>query len=109
MNSITCLAASRKVTIDGIVLAQKNLVQLTDEVLSQRHASVLHGLFHHFHTHLTGLHVNEVLQVALAAHLSEKQQKLGLSVGQRIALNVVAVEVVFGREFLAQQLSLLFR
>ena len=81
----------------------ENPVQLTDKVLSQWHTLVTYGLFHHFHTHLTGFHINEILQVTFATHLAKQQKQLCLPIGQRVTLYMVAVIVVLRCEFVAQQ------
>ena len=109
MDGVACLSTSREVAIDGVVLAQKHFVQLTDEVLRQRYVFVAYGFHHHLNAHLTGFHIDKVLQVSFAARLAKQQEQLRLPVGQRVALDVVAVVVVLGRKLVTQQFHMLLR
>lgn len=63
-------------------------------------------LLHHLQTYLTGLHVIEVLQVAITTDFTEKQQQLCLPIGKGVAFHVVAVEVIVNGKPLAQQILL---
>ena len=84
-------------------------MQLADEVLRQRHFSRRRLLGHHLQAHVARLHLVEVAQFALAAHPAEEQQQLRLPVGQRVALNVVAVVVILHRKFPAQPALVVLR
>lgn len=63
---------------------------------------------HHFHTDLTGFHIDIVFQISFSNYFAEKQQQLGLAIRQSIPFHMVTVEVIINRKSLTQQKLLSF-
>ena len=80
-------------------------MQLTDKILRER-LSCLQSFLEHTHDYFAGFHIHKVLEIALATYFAKEQQEFGLSIGESIALDMVAVEVVLHGEAFAQEMLL---
>ena len=71
VNDITRHRSIRKSPVNGIVLPEQRLVQLTDEGLREGCIFQRGLLLHHQKSHIAGLHLFEVLHLGLAHHLAK--------------------------------------
>lgn len=117
MHHITGLYAAGQLPEHLIILPQHRALHIPYETLRQGMVAQRLRL-HHLQADVVRLHLFQVFHPGGADHLAKQQQHFRLSVGERVPLDVVAVEVevehelspkppfVFSREGL-QQLPLL--
>ena len=92
MDCIRGLHAPRQLAINGVVLPQKGLVELSDESLREG-LGILRLNLHHIQAHIVRFHLLKVLHGCITNGATQQQKNLRLSVRQRIALDMVAVVV----------------
>ena len=105
MDDIARDLSAGQVAADGVVLAEQGLVERADKVLSEGHAGQGGLLLHHLQPHIAGGHFRHVPHFGFAHDLAEEQQDFRLSVGERVAFDVVAVVVEVDGKAAAQHLA----
>ena len=98
VNSVSDLHPVGQGTVDFVIFAQKGTVQTSNKVLSERRFLDAGFRFHHLERYFTCDHLLHASYVRFANDLSEEQKNFGLPVGERVALDMVAVVVEIHRK-----------
>ncbi len=98
------LQARGQLATGGVVLAQKGLVEGANEGLGERHITKGSLFGHHTEPDVACRHLLHVAHGGFADDLAEKQKDFGLTIGEGVALDVVAVVVVVNSEAAAKTL-----